>query len=667
VTVIGQGLEALTDDKFFETLCNTVLTGAGLRPNPRGGSSDSGRDAVVNSGTGELQSIFQYSIEKDVRRKLKYELGRYEGGAKKPKEYLYVTSRAVSAKTKDEFVVLFGNIGIKLEVFDQDWLVPQLMQDRNSGIRNELLAKYFQAVPDVLRFMLKSPLASSALAALEPQMTGALLDEKLRVAGALLDGRKYAEAKEAFDRAESLGGLDEPQKRVLHNNRANACVQLGLVEEAKTDWSEAIRLSKEEQTPAANLANTILLLENDLKGSEEIASEALKSDPKNSKLLNVLGMIEMERRNSDAAAVRFKEALDVEQRPEFLMNLWQSREDAGEQVPLKDLEDALTRWPNEPALVLRMANRLIEEFQVTANTEQIAKAQEMLASLIGRLWPELLTSPEAAAPSVPPLDRDLAGLSLNSYAGTLYWNKQITRATELIRGAMILSQNVGIKFSLGQILSGAGNYRDAIPAYQAAIDAGKTDTITFCQLGNAYMGLLRQTNEKGLIEKAAVAFERAAEQDVEILANAAALRWQAGDRERALEMLEKVVRERPDCAVARVNQIIFLNQDRRVALQALLELEETFPTEFNVLTAIADHFFMIDDWGNALVYCRRVITQPPPFAFLMEQVYVRGALCEQRTRKGEAGKMAALEFALDGIRRFPDSKMLKDFLGSLSA
>ena len=212
--------------------------------------------------------------------------------------------------------------------------------------------------------------------------------------------------------------------------------------------------------------------------SEGIALEALKSDAKNSKLLNVLGMVELERRNSEEEAARFRKALSIEQRPEFLMNLWQSREDGGEQIPLKELEDALNLWPNEPALLLRMANRLIEEFQNTGKTEQIAKAQEILASLIGRSWPGLLSSPESAAKTVPPLDRDLAGLSLNSYAGTLYWNKQIARATELIRGALILSENVGIKFSLGQILAGAGNYQDAIPAYQAAIDAGKTDTIT---------------------------------------------------------------------------------------------------------------------------------------------------------------------------------------------
>ena len=178
-------------------------------------------------------------------------------------------------------------------------------------------------------------------------------------------------------------------------------------------------------------------------------------------------------------------------------------------------------------------------------------------------------------------------------------------------------------------------------------------------------GAATETNDKRLIETAAAAFEKAAEEDLDILANAAALRWQAGDRRRALEMLAQVVRERPGCAVARINQIIFLNDDRRVALRSLLELEPEFPTDFNVLTAIADHFFMVDDWVNALVYYRQVIAQPP-FAFLMEQVYVRGALCKQRTRKGDAGKMAAIEFALEGIGRFPDSKMLRDFLSSLS-
>lgn len=666
MTVIAQGLEALTDDKFFETLCNTVLTAAGYQPNPRGGSSDAGRDAIVTAASGALQSIFQYSIEKDTRRKLKYELDRNVSGANRPREYFYVTSRVVSAKAKDEFVGLFAELGIKLEIFDQDWLVPQLMQDRNSAIRNELLVKYFQAIPDVLRFMLKSPLASSALAVLQPQMTGALMDEKLRVAGALLDAGKSADAKSEFDKLESAGDLNQQQERVLYNNRANACIQLGLVEEARVDWRKAIQLSKEDQTPAANLANTILLLDNDLNGAEQVAVESLKSDPKNSKLLNVIGLVELERRNSKAAAAQFEQAFSIEPRPEFLMNLWQAREDAGEQVPEKELEDALTRWPNEPALLLRMANRLIEAFQITGKSEQIAQAQEMLASLIARSWPDLLKVPESAAKSVPPLDRELAGLSLNSYAGTLYWGKQIGRATELIKAALILSDNVGIKFSLGQILSGSGNYEGAIPVYQAALESGKTDSITYCQLGNAYMGLLRQTNRPELIEKAAEAFEKAAEQNLEILANAAALRWQGGERQRALEMLERVVRELPDCAVARINQVIFLNEDRRVALQSLLELEETFPTDFNVLTAIADHFFMIDDWVNALVYYRSVIAQPPPFAFLMEQVYLRGALCEQRIRKGQAGKMAAIDFALEGIRRFPESKMLTDFLTTLS-
>ena len=44
--VISQAFEAITDDRYFETFCNAVLTAAGFKPDPRCGSGDRGRDAI---------------------------------------------------------------------------------------------------------------------------------------------------------------------------------------------------------------------------------------------------------------------------------------------------------------------------------------------------------------------------------------------------------------------------------------------------------------------------------------------------------------------------------------------------------------------------------------------------------------------------------------------
>src|SRR5213594_1980523 len=180
MNTIEQALDALSDDQFFERLCQAVLTADGYKIDPRGGSRDAGRDAIEVSNS-EGTTIFQFSIQKDWRRKLAEEQKRYRAeNVRRPNGYVFLTNQDVGSESKDGFIKEFAGLGINLRLLDRAWLSSQLALQRNSQVRNELLASLFQAIPDMLRWILKSPVSAAAFASLQPALTGALIDEKLK-------------------------------------------------------------------------------------------------------------------------------------------------------------------------------------------------------------------------------------------------------------------------------------------------------------------------------------------------------------------------------------------------------------------------------------------------------------------------------------------------------
>ena len=123
-------------------------------------------------------------------------------------------------------------------------------------------------------------------------------------------------------------------------------------------------------------------------------------------------------------------------------------------------------------------------------------------------------------------------------------------------------------------LAGAGNYAQAIEAYESAIKEGKTDATVYCQLGTACLGLFRRTRQMELIERALAAFEKAAEENVEMRVNAAAaIHNVLSDTDRAVRLLNRVLAEKPDSTVAKVNLTNF-TPDHATAIKTLIDLDQ---------------------------------------------------------------------------------------------
>lgn len=658
---IERALEDITDWTYFERLCCRVLKSKGYEVDPRGGSGDAGRDAIEGDGV-----TFQFSLRERTAEKLEEELDRYRQGKKAPKEYVYATSQEASAKLKDDYTKRFAELGMKLLVCDRAWLSTNLGADRLAHLRNELLAQTLINTPEIIRIALRTPLRSSMLGVLESAAKDSLTDERLRRVRALM-GSDRREAEKLLVDVLGQGALPKDQEFEAHTHLGNVLFATGRTQEAKAEWERAIALGGASQTPAANLATTLLICEHNNSAAREVIEEGLTVDPRSAALLNVKGLLDWEAAKRKDALELFRKAYSIEQRPEFLMNEWNVlAEETGEAPTDEDIEKALDRYPAHKELLLLFANRMLDRFQATHEEICLQNAGEALTKAfpvdLARVEKERDRSP------ISPLDWEWMACALNTMAAVVYWQGDLRRAESLIQLAIMFEETPLFHFSAGQVQIAMGRMEQAISSFEKAANLGFDKSDLWCQLGNGHYVLFRRTGDERHLKGAADAYEKGAEKNPAILVNLAQLCWDTGARDKAKEVVALALKATPNDPVALCNSLLYSCEGNPAnVLVGMPPIEAAHPTNPTVLTMMGESHYRLGNWAWAYAYFIRAAEAAGPNSFLLDQVYPLAAKALKRRVGGERGSLAAMEFLLKATKRLPESAAIQQTLQALAA
>lgn len=660
---IERAIEDITDWTYFESLCCRVLNTQGYDVDPRGGAADGGRDAIEGSTV-----TFQFSLRDRPADKLQEELERYRDGKKASPQYVFATNQAVSSKSKDDYESQFEKLGMKLLVCDRSWLATKLDSVAAlAAVRTELLAKALIAAPDIIRFALNSPLRYSILGVLASSAKESLTDERLFRIRALMSIDR-CEAERLLRALLEGGALLKEQEFEARTHLGNLLLTVGKLTDAKTEWAAAIQLGVPNQVPATNLATTLLLVEKDAHAARRVVDKGLAIDPRCPGLLNVKGLLTWADGAHQEALDLFRMAYDIEKRPEFLLNEWNLlAETTGRTAAEGDIKDALAQYPEHKDLRLIYANRMFEEYQSSHDRTALHKASESLA----KAFPVDLALLEHTRDrtSVSPLDHDWMGCALNTLAGIVYWQGDLVRAASLIELAVLFEPDPFFQFSAGQIHMASGQIEKAVSCYEAADAAGYGKPELWCQLGNAHFVLFRRTRAMRHARAAVAAYEKAAKDNPSIVVNLAQLAWDMGRRDDARTFVRLALQANPNEPAALCNSLTYsCDGDPAAILKALPALEAAHPSNPNVLTLAGESHYHLRNWDSAVAYFRRAIDAAGPNSFVLEQVYPLAAKALLRQGGGGAqGRVAAIEFLLNGAMRLPHSIAIQSMLQALAS
>jgi tetratricopeptide (TPR) repeat protein len=133
------------DGSRFERLCTDLLSREGYRDIlPIGGTHDRGRDAEIRPLKGIRDTggviFFQYSLEERWEGKLKRELENICKHNHKINNYVFVTSRKVTGRKRDQLASIVANkYQWGLIIYDREWLRHQL-EERHPDLAARYLA-----------------------------------------------------------------------------------------------------------------------------------------------------------------------------------------------------------------------------------------------------------------------------------------------------------------------------------------------------------------------------------------------------------------------------------------------------------------------------------------------------------------------------------------------
>lgn len=145
-------LEKLTDHFEFERLCSTLLEREFGSIVPLGGPGDRGRDAIAGlytlQGERSGEVIFQYSLEKEWRAKLRRELKKVKGNGFNPAKFVFVTNGKVTSSAWERLKgELEPEYGWEIDIRDQEWLRMKLESPEYVGLRRQYLGLHELSLP----------------------------------------------------------------------------------------------------------------------------------------------------------------------------------------------------------------------------------------------------------------------------------------------------------------------------------------------------------------------------------------------------------------------------------------------------------------------------------------------------------------------------------------
>jgi len=131
-------LEEMASGEEFERLVHVLLYDIDPSVRPVGGVGDRARDAVGDLAHGD-HSIFSISIEKEWARKIRREVKRIVNLGYKPAFVYAVTNRKTTRVAEERLERWADELGIRLRVLSQRWLVSKLVHPDYVELRRELL------------------------------------------------------------------------------------------------------------------------------------------------------------------------------------------------------------------------------------------------------------------------------------------------------------------------------------------------------------------------------------------------------------------------------------------------------------------------------------------------------------------------------------------------
>jgi tetratricopeptide (TPR) repeat protein len=504
------------------------------------------------------------------------------------------------------------------------------------------------------------------LGMLESATKDSLTDERLRRVRALM-GKDAAEAERLLLGVLAQDALPKDQEFEAHTHLGNILFATGRTDEAKASWGRAIGLGVANQTPAANLATTLLICERTSAAAREVVERGMNVDPRSAALMNVKGLLEWDDGNTKEALELFRKAYSIEDRPEFLMNEWNLLlEETGKNPSDDDVAKALERYPSHKELLLLFANRMLDRFQATHEGISLQKAGEALTKAfpvdLGRLerdWDRSVVSP---------LDWEWMACALNTMGAVVYWQGDLRRAESLSQLAIVFEDNPLFHFAAGQVQIAMGRIEQAITCFERAAALGFDKADLWCQLGNAHYVLFRRTAAKDHLNEAAAAYEKGAMKNPTIFVNLAQLCWDIGDRDKAKELVALALKENAKDPVAMCNSLLYASDGKpEKVLAGMSPIEAAYPTHPTVLTMIGESHYHLGNWEAGYAYFVRAIDAAGPNSFLLDQVYPLAARALKRSVGGEKGSLAAMEFLLRATERLPQSAGVQQTLHALAA
>lgn len=149
-------LAQFTDARSFEQLCSSLLVKEYPKIIPLGGPKDGGRDAVEPSTIHNLfqtedgGTIFQFSLEKTWKSKLRRELKKVFENGYHPSNYVFVSNQSIGTHRDEVRQHASRTYGVNLETYDIEWLRARLENPDYIGIRRQYLGLDETSLPAFL-------------------------------------------------------------------------------------------------------------------------------------------------------------------------------------------------------------------------------------------------------------------------------------------------------------------------------------------------------------------------------------------------------------------------------------------------------------------------------------------------------------------------------------
>jgi len=320
------------------------------------------------------------------------------------------------------------------------------------------------------------------------------------------------------------------------------------------------------------------------QSAEKTLRELLQRTPNQPDALNLLGIVSAKQGQADNAEKYFRAALRAN--PSLaaawlnLAKLYEERGDADR--ALQTLEDAGKRAPHEPRLLAEAADLLAakENYTEAARLLETIPAQARTSDqweMLGRVYLSAGSLPKAeeslrqvlsAKPDWVPILRQLAGIALKEgedrrageymqravrvapnspdllyeYAQVCLHNGFSGEAVRSMRRALLLDSNrPEFLYLLGQALMDTPDYHDALPYFKEYVEKRPDDAN-----GEASLGWSLYLEQK--FDESKHHFEKAVEMNPnqeDAWYHLGMIAFESGDRERAIEILDRSVQLAP--------------------------------------------------------------------------------------------------------------------------